>query len=288
MINQPLLNGLQIVCAGAIATVTFDNPPLNLMDQILIDSLDHLGRWLDQDETLKVVVFASANPDFFIAHADLRMLASMPRSIGPKSSHPSAHQQVIGRFQTLPQVTIGKLEGIARGGGSEFLLALDMRFGAIGRAILSQPEVALGFPPGCGATQRLPRLIGRSNALEAILGCADYSANEAEKVGWLNRALPADELGAFVDQLASRIASFPRTAILAAKSAIAAAESPLHDGLCDEFMAFRIAYGSADAQVRVDRALQRGFQTKELEAGPLENWLAGLAEDQEHQGRISA
>ena len=288
MTGAPILKGLRVAVDGTIATVTINNPPMNLLDQVLIDSLEQLGLWLERNETLKVVVFASADPDFFIAHADLKMLETMPRAIGPKSAFPSAHQLVVDRFQTLPQVTIGRLEGIARGGGSEFLLALDMRFGAIGRAVLSQPEVALGFSPGCGATQRLPRLIGRSHALEAILGCGDYDARDAERVGWLNRALPAEELGTFVDKLVARIASFPRSAIVAAKSAIASGMPPLAPGLCDEFLAFRIAYSSEVAQGCVERALERGFQTRELESGPLDGWFAKLAENQNSQGRIDA
>lgn len=288
MTDVPFLNVLRVNLDGAIATVTIDNPPLNLMDQALIDDLDRLGRWLEEDETLKVVIFRSANPNFFISHADLKMLEGMPRTMGPKPSLPSIHQQTVDKFRTLPQVSIGRIEGVARGGGSEFLLALDMRFGAIGRATLSQPEVALGFPPGCGATQRLPRLIGRSNALEAILGCGDYSALDAERVGWLNRALPPDELGPFIDRLATRIASFPRVAIMAAKSAIDASSQSLRDGLCDEFHAFRVAFGSADAQIRLDRAMQRGFQTAALEAGPLEDWLADLAHDQNDKLRSNA
>jgi enoyl-CoA hydratase/carnithine racemase len=279
MSSLPALKGMRLECDGARATVTFDNPPLNLMDGILMDSLDRLGRWLEQNQTLKVVVFQSADPDFFIAHADFKMLDGLPRAIGPEPSGPSAHQQIVDRFRTLPQVTIGKLAGIARGGGSEFLLALDLRYAAIGRAILSQPEVAFGFPPGCGATQRMPRLVGRSHALEAILGCMDYTAHEAERMGWINRALPPDELDVFVERLAARIASFPRTAILAAKTAIDASTLPLHEGLREEFSAFMTAFASEDVELRAQRAMQRGLQTREVEARSLNDWLADLAID---------
>lgn len=275
--SPPLFHTLRLDRNDAIGIVTIDHPPLNLMDIALIEDLDRLGRWLEADDSLNVVIFQSANPSFFIAHADLAMLDGMPRSIGPKSLQPSGHQQIVDRFRTLPQVTIAKIEGIARGGGSEFLMALDMRFGALGGAVMSQPEVALGFPPGCGATQRLPRLVGRGNALEAILGCGDYSAKDAARIGWLNRALSAGELGPFVDRLAARIAGFPRVAVVAAKSAIEASTGPLRDGLCEEFQAFRIAYATPDAQLRVERAMHRGFQTVALEAGELDDWLHELA-----------
>jgi enoyl-CoA hydratase/carnithine racemase len=260
------------------ATVTIDHPPLNLLDVAMLADLDRLGCWLGSDEELNVVVFRSANPRFFIAHADLSMLDAMPRSAESRSSAPSVHQLIVDRFRTLPQVTIGLIEGIARGGGSEFLMALDMRFGELGKAILSQPEVALGFPPGCGGTQRLPRLVGRSNALEAILGCADYSAQDAARIGWLNRAMPHEELIFFVERLVARIASFSRSAIMAAKSAVDSSTKPLRDGFCDESDAFLRAYAAQDTQNRVRRAIQRGFQTGELEAGSIDDWLQSLGD----------
>ncbi|WP_188062828.1 enoyl-CoA hydratase/isomerase family protein [Sphingobium sp. KCTC 72723] len=278
MTDLPHLKAMRLTVCGAIATVTIDNPPLNLLDAVLFADLDRLGQWLESDTDLRVVVFESANADFFIAHADLEMLEGLSRTIQPRLSQPSPHQQTIERFRTLPQVTIGKLEGIARGGGSEFLLALDMRFGALDRAILGQPEVALGFPPGCGATQRLPRLVGRAHALEAILGGGDYDAQDAARIGWLNRALPANELGDFIDNLARRIASYPRMAIMAAKSAIDTSAPTLREGLCDEFQAFHVAYGSDDAQLRMKRAMARGFQTKAVETVPLESWLVALSD----------
>src|SRR4029077_6198884 len=126
--------------------------------------------------------------------------------------------------------TIGKIEGRARGGGSEFLLSLDMRFAALGRATLGQPEVALGIIPGGSGTQRLPRLVGRGRALEIVLGCDDFPADMAERYGWGNRALPPARLGPFIERPARRIAGFPAEAIALAKSAVAAAELPIVEG----------------------------------------------------------
>lgn len=259
-----------------ILTVTFDNPPINLMDAEMFNDLDRLGRWLETDEELNVVIFRSANPQFFIAHADLEMLDVTYKGMDPVASYPSNHQQIVDRFRTLPQATIACIEGIARGGGSEFVMALDMRFGAIGRAILCQPEVSVGFPPGCGGTQRLPRLVGRSNALEAILGCGDFSAEEAARIGWLNRALPADEIGPFIDRLAARIASFSRPAIVTAKLAIDASTQPMRDGLREELQAFLIAFASDESRRRVAFALQNPLPP-EFEAGPIEDLLLAMA-----------
>ncbi len=150
----------------------------------------------------------SADPEFFIAHADVKLILALPAD-SPPPTGPSPFHQMVDRFRTMPKATIAKLEGICRGGGSELALSMDMRFAALGRAVLGQPEVAVGILPGGSGTQRLPRLVGRARALEIALGAADFPADRAERYGWVNRALPPDELGPFVADLARRIASFP-------------------------------------------------------------------------------
>src|SRR5262245_54437182 len=189
---------LSVARAGGVATVTLDHPPMNLLDLALIGDLDRLGRELEADTETRAVIFQSANPDYFIAHADVSLIQRLPSNAPPKSSELSVFHEMVERFRRLPCATIGAIEGRARGGGSEFLLSLDLRFGAIGRCVLSQPEVALGIIPGGSGTQRLPRLLGRARALEAILGCEDFDAELAERYGWINRALPARELRPFV------------------------------------------------------------------------------------------
>jgi enoyl-CoA hydratase/carnithine racemase len=158
-----------------------------------------------------------------------------------------------------------QLEGRARGGGSEFALSLDLRFGAIGRAILGQPEVAVGILPGGSGSQRLPRLMGRGRALEVVLGCEDFDAELAERYGWINRALPADELGPFVERLAHRIAAFPPQAVRLAKRAVDAAGGSLHDGLLEEAHYFALTLADPELDARMEGALALGAQTREGE-----------------------
>jgi enoyl-CoA hydratase/carnithine racemase len=172
---------------------------------------------------------------------------------------------MVERFRTMPKATIAKLEGIARGGGSELVLSFDMRFAALGRAVLAQPEVALGIIPGGSGTQRLPRLMGRSRALEVILGCDDISADVAERYGYVNRALPPAALGPFVERLAFRIARFPADAITLAKASVAAAELPIHDGLLEEAHYFNQALATPSAERRMTWFLGAGGQTPEVE-----------------------
>src|SRR5438445_6936316 len=259
-----------------VATVTIDHPPINLFDLALIQEMDRIGRELEVDGDVRVVVFQSANPEFFIAHADVALIQTLPTAVPPKATRLGLFHAMVDRFRTMPKATIGKVEGRARGGGSEFLLSLDLRFGALGRAILAQPEVALGIIPGGSGTQRLPRLIGRARALEVILGCEDVSAELAERWGYLNRALPPAELGPFVERLALRIASFPAEAVGLAKAAVNAAELPTEQGLLEEADCFNQSLGTAAARARMARFLELGGQTRavEMDLGRLVGRLA--------------
>src|SRR6266702_6156692 len=165
---------------AGVAFVSIDHPPINLLDEVLSQEFDKLGRELENDKSVRVVVLQSALPDFFIAHSGLGRVGSASKTV----SHTRSFRltQTIGeRFRNMRKVTIAKIEGRARGGGSEIALAMDMCFAAIGKAIFSQPEVAVGLVPGGGSTQRLPRLIGRGRALEVLLGCNDLSAELAER-----------------------------------------------------------------------------------------------------------
>jgi enoyl-CoA hydratase/carnithine racemase len=211
------------------------------------------------------VVFDSANPDFFIAHADVNVILQLPTEAPPKADRLGPFHAMVDRFRTMSKVSIAKIEGRARGGGSELVLSLDMRFGALGRAILGQPEVAVGIIPGGSGTQRLPRVMGRSRALEVVLGCDDFPADLAERYGYINRALPADEIGSFVEELAYRIASFPAEAIALAKASVNSAELPTIEGLIEEAHYFNQSAATDAARKRMKQFLELGGQTREME-----------------------
>lgn len=259
------LECLRVRVDRGVVFVTLDHPPINLFDRPLMRDIDRLGQEIERDDAVRVAVFQSANPDFFIAHADVELIQRLPAQPPPKSDKLGFFQNMVDRFRTMPKITIAKLEGRARGGGSEFALSLDMRFAAIGRAILSQPEVALGIIPGGSGTQRLPRLMGRARALEVIVGCEDMPAELAERYGYVNRAMPPEELGPFVDALAYRIASFPAEAIAFAKAAVNAAELPAHEGLLEEAHLFNQSVATPAARARMQAFLDAGGQTREFE-----------------------
>jgi enoyl-CoA hydratase/carnithine racemase len=166
------------------------------------------------------------------------------------------------------------VEGRAGGGGSELALSCDMRFAASGRAVFSQPEVALGIIPGGTGTQRLSRLAGRARALEIVLGCAEFDAATAERYGWVNRALPDGELEPFVRELAERIAAFPPHAVASAKASVLRAEKEVDADLLAEATAFNATLADADTQALMRRFLDIGGQTREGELR-----LGALAEE---------
>ena len=258
-------NCFQIRFDSGVAFVSINHPPINLLDDALSQEFDRLGRDLEVDETVRVVVLQSALPDFFIAHSGLGRVGAASKTV----SHTRSFRltQMIGeRFRNMPKVTIAKVEGRARGGGSEIALAMDMSFAALGNAIFSQPEVAVGLVPGGGSTQRLPRLMGRGRALEVLLGCNDFSAELAERYGYINRALPADELTPFVEALAHRIASFPAHTIAHVKAAVdTGAFGSLAEGLLVEAHESDLSVASEVTQARVAKALKVGAETYEGE-----------------------
>jgi enoyl-CoA hydratase/carnithine racemase len=248
-----------------VAFVTIDHPPINLFDMALILEMDRVGRELEADAQVRAVVVDSADPDFFIAHADVELILAASEETREAPREPSFFQQMVDRYRTMPKATIALIEGICRGGGSELVLSMDMRFAALGKAALAQPEVAVGIIPGGSGTQRLPRLMGRSRALEVILGCEDFSAEQAERYGYVNRALPPDQLRPFVEGLAYRIASFPAEAIARAKAAALAAEPPVEPGLTEEARLFDEAAATPAARERMRAFMKAGGQTREVE-----------------------
>jgi enoyl-CoA hydratase/carnithine racemase len=269
------LPGMRLAIRDGIATVTIDNPPINLFTVEAFLTMAALAHRLAADPEVRVVVLCSANPDFFVAHFDVEAILTFPTD-SPPPTELNAYHQMCEAFRTMPKATIAVIEGRVGGGGSELALSCDMRFASLPHgdhpgAVFNQPEVALGILPGGSGTVRLSRLIGRSRALEVILGCDDIDARTAESWGWVNRALPADELWPFVHRLAQRIAGFPAHAVAAAKASVVRAEKGVEEDLLFEGGAFNATLGGPGTREAMQTFLAIGGQTPdgELRLGEL-------------------
>ncbi len=261
---------IRIDLEGGAAWVTIDHAPLNVLDATLMSELNDFAGRIARDETIQVIVFQSADPDFFIIHGDMNFVKEphtlMQLDLGdPGTEHLNPMMRLHERIRALPQVTIGKLAGLARGGGAEFLSAMDMRFAAKGKAGLGQMETWIGIIPGAGGTAYLPHLVGRSRALEIVLGAELFGADLAERYGWVNRAVPAEELDAFVDALARNIARRAPGVAQAAKRAISVANPDLSQALEVNNRLLGETFAAPKATELTLAALAAGAQTREGE-----------------------
>jgi enoyl-CoA hydratase/carnithine racemase len=249
--------------------VTFDNPPLNIVGPREVLRLQEILHEIEEDPKVRVVLFDSAVPDYFMAHYDL--LAPLSDSAGMKPGPTGMHPvpDFMARLSRLNPVTIVSIRGRASGIGSEIALAADMRFASQEKAILSQFEVGAGFAPGGGPMARLPRLVGRGRALEILLAADEINGELAERYGYVNRALPDSELDGFVDTLALRIASFDRQTLFDTKQLVNRASLVPDDEMRAGWDAFIASVQRPGAQTRLKALIEQGLQ----QPGDLEHHL---------------
>jgi enoyl-CoA hydratase/carnithine racemase len=269
------LTHVRVTVEDGVAWAVVDHPPLNLWDRALTPDIVGLIGGFEQDDASRVLVLTSANPDFFIAHADVGMILQMDAAVQGEEGAPAPINVLLGRLHASPKTSIALVRGIARGGGSEIALSCDLRF-ATPNAVFAQPEVALGIIPGAGGTQRLTRLVGRARALEIVLGCADVPAEEAAAIGYVNRVVAEDAIDDHVRTVASRIAAMPPEAVAGAKRAVDTAVGDTTPGFAAEASAFRAALADPLARERMQRFLELGGQTPEVERGDLSDLLDRL------------
>jgi enoyl-CoA hydratase/carnithine racemase len=249
---------------GAVLFAEIAAPPMNLLGPALVRDLVSLIKQAEADDAIHVLVFKSADPDYFISHVDVAQIKEY-REEAAKLTGEASIALLFRHLSASRLVTIAQIEGRVRGAGSEFVLACDMRFASRESAIFGQFESSLGVIPGGGGAQHLTRLMGRARALEVLLSADDYDAELAERYGWINRALPGDVLGNFVRSLAHRIAGFPAAGQVVVKERVnAIALAPAEDFRRDSDL-FGEGMRNAVSQKRIQAALKRGFQTREAE-----------------------
>jgi enoyl-CoA hydratase/carnithine racemase len=263
---------LRVSVDASVARVTFDHPPVNMLDTALIGDLGRFVASVRDDRDVRVIVLQSANPEFFLAHVDFGFMEH-PEEFGalaalvPGDGTLNPMQSLNLALRSLPQVTIAKLRGRLRGGGNELAMAADLRFAARGETWLSQVESRIGIIPGGGGTQLLTRLAGRARALEVILGGDLYDAATAELYGWVNLAIDPGELDEQVDDFARRVAERRPEQIAAAKAAVdGALAGDLAAAFAREGQALAMVYPAPDETVEmVRRAVAAGAQSREGE-----------------------
>jgi enoyl-CoA hydratase/carnithine racemase len=241
---------------------TIFNPPINLIDLDTISELSQLVSRLETDPDVNVIVFESRDPDFFLAHYDI--LADKARSAamepGPTGMRPWL--DFLARLSRAPVVSIASIRGRARGAGSEFALACDIRFASAEKGILGQFEVGVGAVPGGNPMARLAGLAGRGRALEIVLGADDFPGALAERYGYVNRAVPDADLDGFVDRFARRIAGFEKEALVEAKGFVDQVSLPADALFPPALENFYRSVARPATQARLNRLLVAGLQRR--------------------------
>ena len=255
---------LKVLKEAGVLFVKISAPPMNLEGPELVRDLVSLIQQAEADESVQVLVFKSADRDYFIAHVDVTRIKEN-RAEGAKLNGDESIGQLLRYLSASRLVSIAQIEGRVRGVGSEFILACDMRFAARESAIFGQFEPAFGVIPGAGGAQHLTRLMGRGRALEVMLSAQDYDADLAERYGWINRALPAAELGDFVKTLAHRIATFPAMGHAVVKERVNAICLPTVEDIRRDSDLFLEGTRTNEFQQLTAAALRNGFQTREAE-----------------------
>lgn len=249
---------------AAVLFVEIDAPPMNLMGPEMVRDLVSLIQRSEVDESVQILVFKSADPDYFISHVDVTRVKENREAAMKLNGEPSLGQ-LFHYLSTSRLVTIAQIEGRVRGVGSEFVLACDMRYASLESAIFSQFEPSFGVIPGAGGAQHLTRLMGRARALEVMLSAEDYSADLAERYGWINRALPKNRLSDFVSSLAQRISTFPAAGRAMVKERVNAISlAQVADILRDSDL-FLAGVQTGEFHDLTSAAMKRGFQTREGE-----------------------
>jgi enoyl-CoA hydratase/carnithine racemase len=211
---------------------------------------------VEADPDVTVVLFESANRDYFMAHWDLADAADIPP--GPTGQLPFV--DVLIRLSKLPVITVSSIRGRARGAGSEFLLATDVRFASRERALLGQFEIAAGLIPGGGGVSRLVRLVGRGRALEIMASGGDFDADTAERYGYVNRSIPDAKLDDFVEAFVNRVAAFRPSAIRELKQVVDSLTLPSDDEFTPQADAFFAGLARPDVQGWINRMFELTWQ----------------------------
>jgi len=268
---------------GHVADVSIDHPPSNIFDDQFTVALRDLLDRCEADPDVRVLLFHSADPDFFVMHGDARATVAMQVAPGPEVAAPdpyAAQAALLERVHRSRLVSIAAIDGAARGGGAELVSALDLRIGGP-RTVFGFFEVAMGLLPGWGGPARLPHLLGRSRALDVILTCRDVGAEEALAMGWLDRLVPSDRVLVEAGRVARRIGAMPGESIAAVKAVVDTSLGGMADALVAESTMMTRLLAAGGYRSRVERFLAAGGQERDTERDGFEGLVQAMIDDRE-------
>jgi len=282
--GPPPVNGpFAVTVDGHVADVSIDHPPSNILDgQFTVALRDLLDR-CEADPDVRVLLFHSADPDFFVMHGDARATLAMQVAPGTEvaARDPyAAEAALLERVHRSRLVSIAAIDGAARGGGAELVSALDLRIGGP-RTVFGFLEVAMGLLPGWGGPARLPHLLGRSRALDVILTCRDVGAEEALAMGWLDRLVPSDRVLVEAGRVARRIGAMPGESIAAVKAVVDTSLGGMADALVAESTMMTRLLAAGGHRSRVERFLAAGGQERDAERDGFEGLVQAMIDDRE-------
>jgi enoyl-CoA hydratase/carnithine racemase len=279
--GPPPVNGpFAVTIDGHVADVSIDHPPSNIFDgQFTVALRDLLDR-CEADPHVRVLLFHSADPDFFVMHGDARASIGGADAPGTEVAAPNPTAALLERVHRSRLVSIAAIDGAARGGGAELVSVLDLRIGGP-RTVFAQFEVALGLLPGWGAPARLPHLLGRSRALDVLLTCRDVGAEEALAMGWLDRLVPSDRVLVEAGRLARRIGAMLAESIAAVKEIVDTSLGEIDDALVAESTMLTRLAAEGGYRSRMERFLAAGGQTPDAERDGFEGLVQAMIDDRE-------
>ncbi len=246
---------VSLAVADRVAVLSMERPPVNAMSRALMSELEAGLERAAADPALRVLIVTSALPGMFSAGADIRELEGLDAA--GCAAFIALGQGLFSRMGRIPKPIIAAINGACVGGGMELSMACDLRIAAES-ARFGQPEVNLGVVSGWGGTQRLPRLVGKTRALELLLLGEQISADDALAMGLVNRVVPDDILMAETGALAKKLATKSRTALSRVKEAVERGlPLPLAEGLRQEARCYAEAFGSDDAKEGIRAFLEK-------------------------------
>jgi enoyl-CoA hydratase len=241
---------------GAVAVVTINRPKaLNALNAATLEDLDKAFGELGADDSVSVVILTGAGEKAFVAGADISFMKDL--NAVQARGFALLGQAVFNKIENLPQPVIAAVNGFALGGGCELAMSCDIRI-ASENAKFGQPEVNLGVPPGFAGTQRLPRLVGKGRAKELIYTADMIGAEEAYRIGLVNKVCPPAELMDAARTMAAKIASKGQIAIRLSKSAVnQGLEMDSARGMAYEAEVFGLVFATEDQKEGMSAFLEK-------------------------------